>query len=898
MTDTNVDPIQQFSDAIAATGLTPPKRVIADGRLHRFAPNGTPKDDAGWYVLYDGEIPAGAFGDWRSGYQGKWSAAQNRQLTEAQRQRHRAQVKAAREQAEKDRLALEAQAAKRADRIWGRAKPVDPNHPYLRAKGIEPPGALRQYHSVLVVPVRDGKTLTSLQFISADGSKKFLKDSRTQGCYVGLGKPADVIVIVEGLATAMSVRAATGHAVVIAFSAGNLTPVAKAVRERFPDATLVYAPDNDPSRTNNHGHEVGLRGQRAAEQAVKETGGVACLPDQAGDDWNDVQQRDGLEAVRSAFAKALSARAPIIDDPGAPPHADEDPPPPPPPIDSGPDYDDGYDSGPGIDAAPFRPIGYNRGNFYFIDQRGKQVVEVTARGLGNKQTLFQLAPMQWWEREFPSEKGFSGAAIDRATNWLIDACYEAGVYTPDRVRGRGAWWDDGRVVLHCGDHLKVGDQAVDLTDIRSAYVYEAGPPKRPPATNSLHDEEAHEIYDLARSFSWETPLSGILLAGFVALSRMGGALQWRPHIWLTGPRGCGKSVVLRNFIQPLCGDWYLDIEGEVTSAFVRQKLVTDAFAVTYDEGEAKDQTARAKLQAILALVRSASREGGGAIGRGGQTGTPTEYRIRSCFAIASIYVNLQEAADFSRTSVLALKSTKQQSAEEWDAIQTGLNWVKDPAVADALFARSLKLLPVIRENQRTFAEAIRQLQVGDQRFGDQIGTLLAGAYSLVSPNRVSLDAAERWIRDQDWTDHVTAMEEHDEVNCLRHLLQWPLQVETDRSRVTRPVGELMAIAAGQQSDDSVLSTTARDSLRRNGIRVDASDAGWRVAIAQKHLGLARIFKETPFAVDYARLLKRLPFAWVDSTLKPRFLSPSGEGKGSGGKSSAVFLKLQEVLEVE
>lgn len=897
------DVIEQFREAIAATGLTPPRKVVADGRMHRFAPNGTAKDDAGWYVLYNEDIPAGAFGDWRSGVQGKWRSDRTKELSAAERRAYREKIAAAKKQAEQERLEREAEAARKAERIWSRSSVAASDHPYLVAKGITAPQTVRQYRNLLVVPVRDGKEIVSLQFVAGDGAKRFLKGSRTQGCYLGIGKPANVIVIVEGLATACSVRQATGHAVVCAFSAGNVPPVAKALRERFPDATLVYAPDNDPSRKNNHGHEIGRRGQKAAARAVKEIGGVACLPDQPGDDWNDVHQRDGIEVVQSAFTKALSVKAPATDRPSTESPATDAPPadsvPDPVPDDRGAnDYDDGYDGGPGLDTAPFRPIGYNRGQFYFIDQRGKQVIEISARGMGNKQALFQLAPLQWWEREFPSEKGFSGGAVDRATNWLIDACYEAGVYTTEKVRGRGAWWDEGRVVLHCGDHVRIDGRPLEITDIRSAYVYEAGQPKRPPATDWLHDEEAHEIYDLARSFSWETPLSGILLAGFVALARLGGALNWRPHIWLTGPRGCGKSVVLRDFVQKLCGDWYLDIEGEVSSAFVRQKLVTDAFAVTYDEGEAKDQAARAKLQAILALVRSASREGGGAIGRGGQTGQPTEYRIRSCFAIASIYVNLQEAADFSRTSVLALRDTKSQSKEEWKAIEEGLDWVRRPEVADALLSRSLKLLPVIRENQRTFAEAIRQLKVGDQRFGDQIGTLLAGAYSLVSPNRVSTDAAERWIKDQDWSDHVAAMEEQDEVACLRHLMQSPLAVETDRAKYTRPIGELLAVAAGFQSDNCVTANDARDALRRNGMRVDMADCGWRLAVAHKHLGLSRIFRDTQYAVDYARLLKRLPFAWSDSTIKPRFLSPAGEGKGSGGKSSAVFLKLQEVLEVE
>ena len=66
---------QQFRMAIQYAGLHSPGVIEADGKLHRFSSNGKRGDDAGWYVLYlDGIIPAGAFGDWRSGASQKWRA--------------------------------------------------------------------------------------------------------------------------------------------------------------------------------------------------------------------------------------------------------------------------------------------------------------------------------------------------------------------------------------------------------------------------------------------------------------------------------------------------------------------------------------------------------------------------------------------------------------------------------------------------------------------------------------------------------------------------------------------------------------------------------------------------------------------------------------------------------
>ena len=428
----------------------------------------------------------------------------------------------------------------------------------------------------------------------------------------------------------------------------------------------------------------------------------------------------------------------------------------------------------------------------------------------------------------------------------------------------------------------------------SRFIYEASPHIRPPALIPLADEKALWIFNLAARFVWEKPLSAILLAGFVALARASGALQWRPHIWITGPRGCGKSEVLRRYVQVLCGDWMLDIEGDASSAFVRQKLVTDAFPVIYDESEAQTKMGLARLQQILSLVRSSSREGGGAIGRGSANGKAIEYRIRSCFAIASIYVNLKEAADFSRTSVLSMAEPREQSQEEWAKLSGDLDQLKALDISDGLFARTLQLLPVIRENQLIFSSALHRLHLGDQRFGDQIGTLLAGAYSLKSHNRIAPHAADAWINSQDWSDQLGNAEERDEINCLSHLLQWPLSAETnDDKRVTRTVEELIGVAAERRVDDTLTVKKAMETLRRNGLRVDSNV----ISVAHKHLGLSRIFQETPFAIDHTRILKRLPFSWTDSKLKVRFLPIEDKPDNKDSfKRAAVHMSVDDVLD--
>ena len=77
--------------------------------------------------------------------------------------------------------------ARKARTLWKQLVPAPKTHPYLRRKGVEPGPCRVMKNGTLVVPVRDVATdkLMSLQFIHVDGTKRFLKDSRTKrGCCI------------------------------------------------------------------------------------------------------------------------------------------------------------------------------------------------------------------------------------------------------------------------------------------------------------------------------------------------------------------------------------------------------------------------------------------------------------------------------------------------------------------------------------------------------------------------------------------------------------------------------------------------------------------------------------------------------------------------------------------
>jgi len=287
-----------FQEAIAKTGLVPPDEVIADGKIHRFSADGRRGGDSGWYVLYADGVPAGAFGDWRTGVQVTWTMGNKADLPLFQYQilhnRYLERVKAR----DAERAAAAEQAANVAGVRWVQAMPVtDHGHPYLSAKDVQPHGVRLESRHTLLVPMRDVQgILWGLQSIYPDGTKRFIPGQRVRGLYHSIGKIEGGfdagLAICEGYATGATVHEASGLPVAIAFNAGNLLPVAMALRDKYPSAMLIVCADDDWCTEGNPG-------MTKAKEAAVAVGGRLATPDFTGlprgpkdTDFNDLAQLD------------------------------------------------------------------------------------------------------------------------------------------------------------------------------------------------------------------------------------------------------------------------------------------------------------------------------------------------------------------------------------------------------------------------------------------------------------------------------------------------------------------------------------------------------------------------------------------------------------------------------
>jgi len=244
---------------------------IPDGAIHRFhVPGDKPGSENGWHVLYLDGIASGAFGSWKAGGTHTWSSREPADHREAEQVRQR--IEQVRQQREAEQQRRQLKASNLAQRWWSDARRADPDHAYLIAKGVRS-HSLRQRNDELLVPLYTGGVLANLQRVAPDGGKRFLFGGQVKGCYSPMGHitPGKPLLICEGWATGATLHE-SGYTVACAMNAGNLKPVALALRAEYHITEIIIAGDDDCQTEGNPG-------RTAANAAAIAVGGLVTFPD-------------------------------------------------------------------------------------------------------------------------------------------------------------------------------------------------------------------------------------------------------------------------------------------------------------------------------------------------------------------------------------------------------------------------------------------------------------------------------------------------------------------------------------------------------------------------------------------------------------------------------------------
>jgi putative DNA primase/helicase len=327
------DPMVALRDAMDSCGVKFSGVVIADGKLHRVYLDGHRKGSKnGWYVAHEDAPASASFGDYKSGVHETWTVEKPDRMTDADREAIRARMADTRRQRAEEQAAAHALCREAAAAIVAAVEPASPEHPYLVRKGLVVTPGLKQLardvkytvadseqpnrtarKGVLVIPIKgpDG-VLHGVQTIGPDGRKHFLSGTNKAGHYFSIGKLTQRIIIAEGFSTCSTIHSATGLCVVIAFDAGNLKAVARAIRSKYPTHEIVIGADNDRFTLK----PVPNPGMTKACEAAAEVDGMVAWPESdpgvmlasggAPTDFNDLAEiRGNLESVAAAFDAAM-----------------------------------------------------------------------------------------------------------------------------------------------------------------------------------------------------------------------------------------------------------------------------------------------------------------------------------------------------------------------------------------------------------------------------------------------------------------------------------------------------------------------------------------------------------------------------------------------------------------
>jgi putative DNA primase/helicase len=505
---------------------------------------------------------------------------------------------------------------------------------------------------------------------------------------------------------------------------------------------------------------------------------------------------------------------------------------------------------------PFRCLGFQAGCYFIMPDAARQVLAISCGSLNS--VLLSLAPLQWYEMNFMGKKGPNWKC---AIDFIIRECEKAGPYNHEGLRGRGAWMEDKTVVMHLGDKLIVDGKESAFKDHKSRYIYESAQPLANAVADPLPLTEANKLLEFLTALCWETKLSAYYVSGWTVLAPVCGALDWRPHLWITGGAGTGKTSVIKHIIKPCVMPFAINAIGGTSSAGIRNRLRNSGFSIIYDEIEGEDQHSQQVVQAILELARVGSSESDATIFKGSQDQKGIEFLIRSMFCLSSIGVNADKQADKTRFTIAQLRNGN-LGKTEWMGLLQKIHDTITPEWAARLRGRTVKMLPLIKRNAEVFSLAISEM-VSSSRAGDQHGSLLAGCYSLTSDHEITLDAARKWVTEKDWAEVRQTHESSDEQACCDSIMQTIIH----ESHSDISIAEILKDSTMQVGDDfetevkHIEGSKAKQILARHGIKVEGTtDEDRIIYIADSHQMIKKFLERTPWTKTYGRILKRIPGA--------------------------------------
>jgi hypothetical protein len=514
---------------------------------------------------------------------------------------------------------------------------------------------------------------------------------------------------------------------------------------------------------------------------------------------------------------------------------------------------------------PLTPLGHAQGRYHVLNAAGEYRI-VTARALESRAELAALmgGRVGWVFAHFPKFSDAKREAASEAGEAIMQWCHEAGLWD-DRieVRGPGIWpSDDGAPLLHLGDRVVINGESRAAGFIEGEALYVAHAALRRPAHLPADVAAGRAIIGDLGLWTWRIEGAATLLLGWLATAYLGGAIRWRPNIFLTGGAGTGKTTLFRLLRAALPLHGYTN---DSTRAGLVDALNGKPRPTLIDEAEDPDAVPR-----LVALMRTAAGEDGTRGLRGTPEGGGRSFAVLGSVVMAAVRVPDMPPQDASRFSVLELQGGDgDQSAAMRAAVE------RARGLGPALWARMLARFDAWRRANEAFRAAL--IEGGSRpREADHLGALLAGWWVLTEDSEVGPAQAKAGVAGIAAFVQTAADVASDDgpQRCLQHLVTAIVFVGDNRRRA---LGELVADAFNHDPEVQKQKTAARLDLARLGIGVRDEEGGI-VWFGNRAAGVAYLFRDTPWdAGGWRAELLRLPA----TSASGRSIRIGGRGTYSG-----------------
>ena len=494
-------------------------------------------------------------------------------------------------------------------------------HDYLLSKGFNenPLKKLYEYKSLIVMPAYNiDMEMIGAQFISKEGIKRFAKNSAMSGAFFPFENLEDIfmmkeVVLCEGLATGLSIQKATKKPVVVYFTAGNLYKTAK----QFVDKCTIYvAVDNDTQSSTG----------RKEFQKVNRTLGNRMLmlyPPELGD-WNDYHLKYNLDKTAKEIENQIQEHK------GHEPHF----------------------------------LGYDGETFYIITA-DRYLHEINTF---SKAKLLTFCDYNYFYKYSKIKEDGSLGAInwDKACNEFAFNCKKKGLVDKSQFKESGVFkTDNDKIIVSSVKSLyDIKGRAINDFQIGEDIFVPAKNYPKPTQINRSSKEDLEKFLDFFKSISWKEEESGLIMASFIPLSMVAGALNWRPHVWIYGSSSSGKSSLMKLIYRKILKDFAITCtKGTTQSGFIR-KVTGSSSPVMFDEFESDSSKDSDNIQTCLEFIRLSNSSDFNAYKADlrNQRGV-IEYKNYSCFILGSIIQSFKSYADEDRIIPLKLDSTKKNIKE-------------------------------------------------------------------------------------------------------------------------------------------------------------------------------------------------------------------------------------------